>query len=651
MLGRVSLKNFFLPLAGAIALLSSAVNAEPIFPAGAHPVLDETMTRHARQFYEINARSLGLSLDAHVLDPERVTVDQFLAQTASDDFVAVTGKHPFEILSRYGEHGDLGFFGGVALAATAFEYLTLKRDGGSASDLARARARVVRAAESWHVHYVVAGGGGLVARGIRRRVPEDPADPPLPGTIPMLTPLSDGNGNPLPPVKNNGTWRDDNSGGELPPNTWVFDDSLSKDQLVGQVFGMTLLYDAMKGDPDIEQALVTRLEEDARGVGEMLMSKRDIAALGLAGSGEYDLIIMDADGRPTIFHDLNPLSLQKVYVTEESGAYDLFNTVMALGVIKGLHHVSGDTRLEQFLYEELHVNRDFLGKITDYGDSLDYIYRGINTNTDNPDMSAVALWLALYTEKDPAVSAVIREFLETGWWDRAGESYTAKLSDQPLWHAVYLTLSDRGTDPALVAEIADLLEGFTLGPYWNLERINCDAAEIAARQCVAIDGTTIIDIAGIDVDGDPIATEALHPSIRPNSNFNARSSSFFVNGGGNDRLNPGGDLLASYWIMRFMQTTAPGETNLSPNARDRTPPGAGGTSGSGGSSGSSGTGGAVGMAGNPSGGSAGAAGNGASSSGSGGCGCRAAGSASSRAWMLVLAVAALAGARRRRHAT
>ena len=70
-----------------------------------------------------------------------------------------------------------------------------------------------------------------------------------------------------------------------------------------------------------------------------------------------------------------------------------------------------------------------------------------------------------------------------------------------------------------------------------------------------------------------MATEALHPSIRPPSNFDARSNPFDVNGGGGLRINPGGDLQASYWIGRFMQASPAGQANLSPNARDHMPVG------------------------------------------------------------------------------
>ncbi len=566
----------FILMAAMLLAFPVAAGGDPLFPAGVYPTLDSNIARHERQFYGFNALPFGLSLDAHLPDAAaRAQVEQFLGQDASDDVRAVTGKHPFEILSSYGEYGDLGFFGGIAVAGTAYEYMTLKREGAPVEALARARQRVIRAAESWHIFYTVTGGEGVVARGVRRMLPEDPGDPPIPGPDPNFVDLFDINGDPLPQPKNNGVRRRDNSGGLLPDGAWIWIDSCSKDQMVGQVFGMAALYDAMRDDPDIDQALVTRMREDARRVGQMLMTRREISGMeGPNGQGEYDLIIMDADGRPTKYHDLNPASLEGLYF-EEGASFNRFNTIMAIGVIEGLFHVSGDPELESYLYEDLLDDRGFLDMVTATKSegAIDYVYLGINTNWDDPDMTAIALWLGIFLDRDPEVTDVLRAYLENGWWDREGETFLAKNAKQPLWNVIYMTLTDRGVDADLIDATADLLMGFSLGPYWNDERINCDSDEFAAGECLAVDGKTILTIAGQSSEGDYMATEALHPSIRPPSNFNSRSNPFEVNGGGGNRLNPGGDLLAAYWIGRYMQASASGEVNLSPNARNHMPVG------------------------------------------------------------------------------
>jgi hypothetical protein len=220
-------------------------------------------------------------------------------------------------------------------------------------------------------------------------------------------------------------------------------------------------------------------------------------------------------------------------------------------------------------------DRDFLGKAAEWpqGGGIDYIYAGTKTNFDDPDMTGVALFLALYLENDPAVTKVLRRFLEIGWWNRAGENHTARKCKQPLWHALYLASTDKGTDPDLVQELADLLAAFPLGPYWNDAVINCDAQELSAGSCLAVDGETTLTLSTPPAGLNAMATEALDPSIRPPSDFNARSNPFEVNGGGGLRLNPGGDLQAAYWITRYMDATDEGAAHLSPFARDHMPVG------------------------------------------------------------------------------
>ncbi len=565
--------------AGACLLLASAVSttalAAPIFPPDSFPELHEELLRHERAFYQVSARPFGLSLDAHPTAEAVAQIDAWLAQEVEPDFEAFAGKHPFELLRSYGEYGDLGFFGGAGVVGTAFRYLALKKEGADEATLADARAKVVAAAEAWHVFYQVAGPG-VVSRGIRLLRPIEEGAPPIPNAEIATVPLFDEDGKPLPQPKNNGTWRADNSQGVLEEGKWAWSDSCSKDQMVGQVLGMVSLYEAMRGDEGFDQALVERIRGDARMVAKMLMEKRDISTLETPmGKGEFDLIIMDADGRATYHHDLNPRSVEKFYAPPEATVFNLFNGVMAMAVMKGLFHVTGDADIEAFLYEELLGERRFLDWLPADADPkpLDYIYMGLRTNTDNPDMTAVALFLNLYLEKDPEVAGPLRTFLEERWWDRPDESRTAKLSKQVYWHAFYMTLTDRGVDPALIQETADLLTAYELGPYWNSERVNCDEEEIEAGSCVAVDGETVLTLAGQDEKGRWMATEALDPSIRPPSNFDARSDPFRVNGGGGLRLNPGPDLLAAYWLGRFMEANPAGTASLSPNARDHMPVG------------------------------------------------------------------------------
>jgi len=553
--------------------LPVAATAEPVFPTNSYGPMHEQLGRQDRMFYKFLALPFGWALEAYLKTADDAgVISTFLDQSASEDVEAVTGRNPYDLFTNYEEHGDLGMFGGVAAVGTAFRYMTLKRDGAPAEALAAARHDLVRAIENQHVFWAVTGEPGVVARGIRR-LKDEVTGTAIPDHDVTLVPLKDIDGNPLPAPKDNGTWRADNSGGALPADTWVWIDSCSKDQLVGQIFAMVALYDAALGDPDIDQALIAQMRTDALATASMLMVKRDISVMeGPSGTGEYDLIIMDSDGRPTMFHDLSPWSMEKFYMPENGGVYNIFNLTLALGIMKGLFHVTGDEAIETYIYEELMGSRGYLEMmdrpLEDEG-VLDYIYANQKTNFSNVNMIATGIWLALYTESDQAVSAKLQNFLEKRWWNREGQSRTAALSRQPFYNAVWMSVTDRGVERSLADETARLLAAFNLGPYLNPYRENCDAAEIEARSCLAIDGVTTIDVEqSTNRSGDSVSDIALDPSIRPPSNFDARSDPFELNGGGGLRLNPGGDLLAAYWMGRYFPLNPAGTRGMSPNVRD-----------------------------------------------------------------------------------
>lgn len=564
-------------IVAAISLQVAPAFAEPIFPGDMYPELHRQMMRQDRLFYRFLALPQGWALEANMASPTDVDlVNQFLDQTESEDVKAVTGKHPYEMFTNYEEYGDLGMFGGVAAAATAFKYMTFKRDGATPEQIAEARRDLVRAIETQHVFWQITGTPGVVARGVQRLVDEDPGAPPIPRLERNIVDLADGDGNPLPAPKNNGTWRADNSKGTLPPDTWIWEDSCSKDQMIGQIFAMVLLYDAAVGDPDIDQSLIERMRQDALATADMLMEMRDISTMeGPMGSGMYDLIIMDADGRPTMFHDFNPYSLEKLYIEPGSPGYNLFNLVMGLAAMKGLYHVTGSAEIENYIYQELMGNRNYLEMTTpplNDREVLDYIYVDLKTNYSNVNMIATAIWLALYTESDPVVNGFLQRFMSERWWDRSGQSRTARLSKQPFFNLVWMGVTDAGVSRELADYTADLLRAFKLGPYMNDLVVNCDQAEIDARLCTAVDeSTTIVLEGGLNRSNAPVSTEALDPSIRPPSNFDARSDPFEVNGGGGPRMNPAGDLLAAYWMGRYLDLNPGGLASKSPNVRTHIP--------------------------------------------------------------------------------
>jgi len=547
-----------------------------VFHPGDDPDLDEHMLTHDRAFYGIHAHPFGIGLSASYKDEVSLgQIRDWLDQDSVPDFEAFTGKHPYEALGQY-EGPNLGLRGGGASPGTAFRYIAFKREYADAEELERARADVVKTLEYLPVVHVITGIPGGIGRGAMLLKSKGEDEPLFPGGTPTLVPLFDEEGNPLPPgEKTNGTLRPDNSGGILPEGLWYWEDSCSKDQLVGWVAAMATIYDATVLDPDIDPALVDALRDMACAVGAGLRVEYPFTALD-GKEHMYDLVIMDADGRPSKHHDLNPLSIEKLYMPPGSTNINVFNLIMGLGIVKGLYHVCGDEESERFLYEELLGNRDYLGMIptSDDTDAIDYLYMGTNTNFSNVNMIAIALFLNIYFEKDPMVLEVLRDYMENRWWDVSDVAQSAGRVKQPFFMALYEAMTDRGTDPARTAEAARLLKLFTLDPYASPERINCDEDELVAGECLAIDGETVLTLdPGQSWGDDAVATEPLDPDIRPPSNFDARSNPFKVNGGGGTGLGPGGDLHAAYWMLRYLPEREQGMGAMSPKARVHMPVG------------------------------------------------------------------------------
>ena len=133
-------------LAGSSILVgASTVDATPLVPGTNDPGFDSALEAKAdafdRQIHALSAVPLGWGLEAVVPDPgNRALVAQFIA-SGQNDFSAVTGKHPYEIVSTYAEAGDLGMFGGVEAAGDAFRYAVLRDSGAPQADVDLARDR------------------------------------------------------------------------------------------------------------------------------------------------------------------------------------------------------------------------------------------------------------------------------------------------------------------------------------------------------------------------------------------------------------------------------------------------------------------------------------------------------------------------------
>jgi hypothetical protein len=618
--------RFWCAVSASVALTLgsfSAVSQERLVAgpsqSGYDAALEAKMEGLYRQVHGLLTVEIGWGLEAYVPDPDmRTLIEGFIASGASD-FQAQTGLHPYQVVSRYDEYGDLGMFGGVQVAGDAFRYAVLRDSGAPSDQVGAARQKLIRAMRGLHWYHQVTGVPGVVARGIRRAVPE-PGDPPLPEAPPATVPLFDASGAPQPADKSP-TWRADGSG-QLPFLIW-YDDS-SKDQLDGWVFALGVVYDLTHGDPTIPADAISDLVDDARAVGHGLMKKV------LIGGKEADLVMMDADGRPTSFHDLSAEEIAPGVVFNQPT--NGFNAWMALGIMRTLYHVTGDEPIGRFYYEDLLERRGYLDVARD---TIALMYVGNQTNFSNVNMAFVAAWGLMRYESDSEIAARARTVMEEQLYG-PGKPRQAKGLKQSFFDFVFAGFRRFGVlgDGAKARQHGlDTLLEHPAAPYFTFAVDNCDQAEQASLQCIGIDGTPIVLSPEPGRGGGLVAVDPVPMRIRPPSNFEWRSDPHRVNGGEGDRLNPGGEIVCAYWMGRYLSAATDGLENLSSSARPRPPP-IGVDGGSGGSGG-----GAAGSSGTPA---------ASDSDDSSSCGCSLPGSGARARGVALLALLALCARRRKR---
>lgn len=624
-------------IAALLALLvPSTAAADPLIPGPAHAGHDAALAakigRFDKQIHGILTVSLGWGLEAFVSDPAaRDQIDGFVASDA-DTFEDYAGQHIYAVLDRYEEFGDLGMFGGVQAAGDAMRYAVLRDEGADPAAIDAARADLLAAMDGLHWYSRVTGTPGVIARGLRRVQPQ-PGAPALPDVIPATVPLFDAGGDPQPADKQP-TWRADVSG-ELPHLIWL--DDTSKDQFIGYVFALGAVYDVVAEDEAIPAELVDRLAADARALAQSLMQERRI------NGHTIDLVLVDADGRPTSFFDIGAEVVTPDLI--QSGAVNPFNAAMALGAMRTLYQITGDEDIGRYYYEELIEERGYLDLALE---SLGLLYFGYGTNHSNVNMAFVSIYGLLRYEPEMDIAPVVRELLETQLYgrdpDRSARGLRQSLFDFMV--AGFGTGGITGLGEAALADGLATLVGHPDAPYWDPAVENCDAAEISAGACTAIDGSPITLAAGLGWNDTVVAEAPLPIELRPPSNFTWRSDPHGVNGGGTTRLNPGGGIWCAYWLGRFLSAGDDGLANISPLARGRPmepePPGADSTGGSGDPSGDGGTGPATGSSTDDAGAVTDATSGSptANSGGDGGCGCTAL-PTPRLAWLLVPALFAL----------
>lgn len=595
---------------------------------GFDPGLAKLAHQYDRQFLSINAAPFSMSLDAHIIEPgTRTALTAFMADPDAgfgpEAFEQFTGIPVLDAVDYFEEIADLGMFGGVAAAGDAFRYAVLRqrcrRLHKDCNLLESARSQLLEILDALHIAHAITGPDGVIARGIVRREVSL-----IPGT-PAPIPVRDSVGNPNPPClfkPENPTlapfsqrlrYREDvtqtvpgdPSTGQFPD--WIWMDNASKDQLTGWVFAMGAIYDVIRHDPRIPDALVERLAADAATIARRLMR--------VGGPLGVDLTIIDGDGCATTFHDMHAEEIQGVPISYfldpliQAGGSELtpeheaiisnyknaFNSLLALSTMRTLCHISREEDVCAFYYNELVDNRGWpallqqtpipvaelpqsvrdliaqLGLFPPDLPALGSLTIDVDekTNYSNVNMAFVAFWGLLRYEPEPELRSLYQQALRNSLWDTGITPRQPAVLKQSLFDFIYTSVGPVGSLQSVIAGGAETLGHFTEPPYFNPVVENCDLLEISIGSCIAIDGSTIQLAPELGDDNIIVALAPVPKQIRPPSNFEWRSNPYAVNGGGGSRLNPGGDFRAAYWMGRFMQRSRNGEKNLARGAVGR----------------------------------------------------------------------------------
>ncbi|HWB75060.1 MAG TPA: hypothetical protein VG755_08885 [Nannocystaceae bacterium] len=487
--------------------------------------LEQIALRHDRMHVAITARPTGLAGDISI------AIDD---QAARD---AITTFADGEQWSYDGEgvaawQKATGAFAGLSAAADAYRYGTLRDQGYPCEDLEIARAQLVRAISALHLVTAVTGEPGLVARSLSHR--------DFPGASEaMTTPLFDDMGNPLPPEKTNGTFRDDASG-EHPEIVW--EDGCSRDQIIGWAIGIGAVFEVIRADDTFDPALLEQLRADASAIAHQLMIVRD--------SG-YDLEIWDPDGRVTPNGFLNEHNIDGNYVGFQNGQH----AIMSAGIIAALAYAADDPEVDEYLATLLGDRN--LVHIAATALLIDF---GAGTNYSNYNMAFSGLWLAARYIDDADARAELAA-AAAQLYRNPGYDYHADLLGQSFFDFTYaIAIADAsaradtmGTpDEDALAQGVATLHSFPAVPAWDFAVTNCDDMEIADGTCTLDDGT-VVEVLGAVGHNDALVVDTpIALATRPPSNFYWRSNPYEANGGGDGTNAPSSsDFRFAYWIARW----------------------------------------------------------------------------------------------------
>lgn len=507
--------------------------------AGHDAALAAEARRHDRLFVALISRATGLNADFQVTgnDPAaRAQVERFVAEDDGWDFEVATGVAP-ESLGVWQK--SAGLYAGVGVAADAYRYGVLRDSGAACDEVEVARAQLIRGLEGADVAARITGVPGVNARSlVHLSFPSGGYRDP--------TPLFDEAGNPLPAEKNNGEWRADQSG-DYPE--WLWEDSLSRDMLVGWAAAYGAAWEVIAGDESVPAELKGRLQANAAATVRGLMK---------VGESGYDLEIPDADGRVTFHAYLNENSVDRLYI---DGAENGFNATMALGIVGAMAYVAEDPELHRYVHETLIAQRQ-LPKIA-AGEML--VNFGVASNFSNFNMAFTAMWLAQRYVDSPEAAPFLRVALETELWTKDGADPDRQPRDmaQSFFDVIYAAGKSGATawQPGAEAIPQDALQrglatlsAYPAAPYFDREVTNCDEAEVAAQRCTLLDGTEVELLGDDGRNGAEISRQLIPMAVRPPSNYHWRSDPYRYNGGADGGgLLPAVDFRIAYWLGRYVR--------------------------------------------------------------------------------------------------
>jgi hypothetical protein len=499
--------------------------------------------RYDRQFAIFSSMPTGANADLSIPlsnEQDRALIESFLRQESSWDFETSTGKPVEEVIDHWQKVA--GAYAGPGAAADAFRYGLLRDQGDPQQEVDRAREQLLAAARAMHRAVEITGVPGVIARGYQRT---DYAS----GWDNKTVPLFDGNGAPLPEPKNNGTWREDNSGKH--PN-FIWEDSCSRDMYVGWAIGFAAVWEVIQDDETIARELKDQLKGDARALA---------LELGKVRESGFDLEIPDADGRITFHGYLHEKNFDRIYTTLPRNGQ---HAVMALGSAAAWAYITQDPEVNDYLYKTLLEKRQ-LAKVAK--DWIKVVHVWPLTNFSNYNMAFQGAWLALRyidPEKAPIAYQDLMAAAES-LYSTPGMTHQPKEQKQSFYDLVYAVgkagasvwrAPGQPTDEGALERGLETLGEFPDPPYWERSLINCDDQEIAAKVCTGQDGTRFDILGNVGRNNKLVADQPVPMRIRPPSNYHWRSNPYAVNSSSADdspRLLPGVDFRFAYWLGRWVR--------------------------------------------------------------------------------------------------